>query len=225
METIRERFVPALGLGFLTPLYDPVVRLTTRESAFKAKLLAQAGVRDGERVLDVGCGTGTLALALKGECPGAVVTGIDADRTMLARAERKAEASRLAVAFDCGSAERLPYAEETFDAVVSSLFFHHLTTAAKRATFAEMLRCLKPGGRLHVADWGGARGWTERALFLPVRLLDGFATTADNIRGRLPGLMAEAGFSGVVESTRVATPLGALAIYRAGKPATENQGG
>jgi SAM-dependent methyltransferase len=150
---------------------------------------------------------------------------MDADETMLGRARKKAVDSGLAIAFDHGLADALPYPDASFEVALSSLVFHHLSTEAKRGSFAELFRCLKPGGRLHVADWGGARGWLDRALFLPVRLLDGFETTADNIRGRLPGLMAEAGFYDVHEDGRVATPLGVISLYRARKPATDHQGG
>jgi len=225
MKSANEQFVPALGVKFLTPLYDPVVRLTSRELAFKTELLRQAEVKDSERVLDVGCGTGTLALAVKQANPGALVSGIDADGAMLSRAEGKARDSLLEVAFERALSNDLPYPAETFNVVLSSLFFHHLTREAKRKTFEEMLRCLVGGGRIHVADWGGARSWVDRVCFLPVRILDGFETTADNISGHLPELMTEAGFAEVSETRRVRTPLGIISLYRARKPSPDNQGG
>jgi hypothetical protein len=81
-----------------------------------------------------------------------------------------------------------------------------------------MLRALKPGGELHIADWGRPHDPIMRFAFLGVQLLDGFATTADNVRGKLPEYMARAGFVGVAETQRLRTPFGTIALYRARHP-------
>ncbi len=76
---------------------------------------------------------------------------------------------------------------------------------------------LKPGGELHVADWGRARSALARVLFIPVQLLDGFETTGDNVHGMLPELMATAGFEQVDETGFVATMFGTISLYSARK--------
>lgn len=205
-------YVPALGFDRLTALYDPLVRLTSREAIFKRRLLDQASVLPGDRVLDLGCGTGTLALAAKRREPRAEVTGLDADSAVLARARLKAEEEGLAVRFDEGLADRLPYPDAAFDKVLSTLFFHHLDRSTKERTAREIVRVLRPGGALHVADWGPPRGLLGPLLFLPIRLLDGLEATGDNAAGRLPEIFVAAGLSAVRAHGRIQTPVGALVL-------------
>src|SRR5579859_367463 len=114
--------------------YDLVVWLFTlgRERRFREKLLALAGLQEGESVLDVGCGTGTLALLAKERVGSAVVTGIDASPQMVARAKRKAARAGAAVEFLEASADALPFPEARFDLVLSTLMLHHLGAEARR---------------------------------------------------------------------------------------------
>ncbi|HEU4407785.1 MAG TPA: class I SAM-dependent methyltransferase [Polyangiaceae bacterium] len=213
--TTSHSFVPALGIRALTPLYDSVVRLTTRESTFKRLLVDEASVRPKERVLEVACGTGTLALLIKQAAPGAEVVGIDIDPAMLARARRKAAASGVEARFVersvLGSLEELGH----FDVALSTLFFHHLGTSEKREALANVRAALRPGGRLHVVDWGPPSSPLLAASFLAVRALDGFAPTEANVRGQLPALIKGAGFSDVTETRALDTPLGTLRFLRA----------
>lgn len=210
-------FVPALRYASLTSAYDVVVRTTTRERVFKRALIAQAGVAAGHRVLDVGCGTGTLAIWLKQDQPQAEIWAVDGDPAILAIAARKANSSAAHVRFDSAMSYDLPYADGQFDRVVTSLFFHHLSPSAKRETAREILRVLRPGGELHVADWGKPANRLMRALFLFVQLLDGFRTTRENVMGHLPTIFGEAGFEGVSQRQRFSTVLGTMALYSARK--------
>ncbi len=211
-------YVPALRLGWLTPLYDLVVRATTRELEFKQALIAQAHVGPLHDVLDLATGTGTLALWLKAQQPLANIIGIDGDPAILAIAINKARRADLAVKFDHGLSFQLPYLDERFDRVVSSLFFHHLTWDNKQSTAREIFRVLKPGGELHVADWGRPANPLMRGLFLFVQLLDGFANTRDNVNGRLIELFTDAEFSDVSSQQSFNTVFGTLTLYRAVKP-------
>ncbi len=212
---MTERYIPALAYRWLTPLYDPVVAWTTRERVFKSALLQQASPQPGERVLDLACGTATLSIAAKRMQPGADIIGVDGDSAILERARIKAQRAGVELRFDEAMSDRMPYADASFDVVLSSLFFHHLTREAKRATLREAHRVLRPGGWLHVADWGKAANPLTRAAFVLVQLLDGFATTGDNVAGLLPTFMADCGFVDVSETRRFATPLGTIALYRA----------
>lgn len=216
--TVSQSFIPALAYRRLTRFYDPVVRWSTRERTIKARFLAQAGIRDGHRVLDVGCGTGTFAVAIKEATPRADVVGFDADPQVLALASRKAAASGASISFVRGLATDLPFADGVFDRVVSSLFFHHLEREAKARALREIHRVLIPQGELHLADWGRPTNPIMRAAFLSVQLLDGFATTTDNVRGLLPVLVESCGFSRVTETQRYATLCGTLSLVRAVRP-------
>jgi ubiquinone/menaquinone biosynthesis C-methylase UbiE len=213
----RERFVPALGRESLTSLYDPLLRLTTRERAFKQRLLRQANIRAGAHVLDLGCGTGTLSLWAKRRVPAARIVGIDADPKVLSRALSKAAKAGCEVEFDKGLSYELPYPNASFDRVLSSLLFHHLTDHDKERTAREIARVLKPGGELHVADWGEPSSIVMRALFLSVQLLDGFNNTRGNLRGLLLRLFEEAGLERVRKRDEMRTVYGTLALYSASK--------
>ena len=215
--TGTNTFVPALGHPLVARLYDPLLRLTLRERAFKSALVEQAAIGPGQRVLDVGCGTATLTLLAKRAQPRAHVSGLDIDPVMLELAHRKVLRSGLEVSLDLGSAVALPFAPESLDRVLSSLALHHLTPVEKVAALREAFRVLKPGGELHVADWGRPANRLMRGVFVLVQLVDGFANTRDNVAGRLPAMMAAAGFQDSRETRRFAVPLGTISLYRARK--------
>ena len=146
MNQPSNQFIPALGSDLLTPLYDPLLWLM-REKRFKGDLIEQAKITSGNRVLDVGCGTGTLAIMTKRIHPDAEVVGIDADSKILGIARDKAAKAGIDVTLDQGMADQLPYADSSFDRVLSSLFLHHLSTENKRRTCREVFRVLRSGGR------------------------------------------------------------------------------
>jgi ubiquinone/menaquinone biosynthesis C-methylase UbiE len=142
---------PAAGFDWFLPLYDPLMRLLGGDGARRA-LLDQSTIRPGDRILEVGSGTGTLVVLIKRLHPDVVVVGIDADPKALARARRKAEREGIAIQLDCGFSDQLPYAAASFDLVFSSLMFHHLPPAEIGPTLREIRRVLKPDGALHFLD-------------------------------------------------------------------------
>lgn len=213
----QKSFIPALSYKWLTPFYDPLIAFTIREETFKRHLIAQARILDAQKVLDVGCGTGTLTVRIKQKHPTAGVVGIDADPEILQRARKKAARSGSMVTLDQGLSHRLPYADGVFDRVLSSLLFHHLTRERKIETLKEIHRVLRPDGELHVADWGKSSNMVMRAAFLLVQVLDGFDTTTENVNGILPLLMKETNFVEIQETKRFVTVFGTLSLYTARK--------
>lgn len=139
--------------------YDLLVWLVTlgRERNLRARLLEPAHLQAGESVLDVGCGTGTLAIAAKRRVGSTgSVYGIDASPAMIARATKKAKKVGAEVIFESGLAESLPFPTGRFDAVLSTVMLHHLPRTAREQGVREMRRVLRPGGRLLAVDFGGA---------------------------------------------------------------------
>jgi ubiquinone/menaquinone biosynthesis C-methylase UbiE len=122
--------------------------------ALPKKTVDLAQLRPGETVLDVGCGTGTLALVAK-ERVGATgrVYGIDPGPKQLAQARLKAVKAGLAIDFQQGVIEQLAFPDQSFDVVLSTLMMHHLPDDLKRQGLSEIVRVLKPGGRLVVVDF------------------------------------------------------------------------
>lgn len=214
----EQNYVPALGYHFLTRLYDAVVGVTTRERSFKEALIRQVNLGPGQRVLDLASGTGTLAIWIKRHQPLLDITGVDIDPAVLALASRKARTANVDIRFDCALSYNLPYPAASFDRVVSSLFFHHLSWQDKMWTAQELLRVLEPGGELHVADWGRPTNIVMRGLFLMIQCLDGFESTRDNAAGRLVALFEQAGFIDVTERQTFSTIFGTIALYRAVRP-------
>ena len=209
MHSHPRSFVPAAGRDFLLPLYDPLTRLLGGDRV-RARLLDQVEIRPGDRVLDLGAGTGALTLALKRRHPGAVVVGIDPDPKALERARAKAARAGLEVEFREAYGDALPFGDGSFERVVSSLVLHHLTTPGKEAALREAHRVLVPGGTLRVLDFGPARGRVQRALG---RLVHSDDDLGDNLSGRIPEIVERAGFAGAREASHRGTLFGTVSIY------------
>ncbi len=219
MATARPAdYLPAVRFDFLTPVFDVFVKGTTRERAFKQRLLDQARLESGLDVLDLGSGSGTLAVWAKQREPGLRIRGLDGDPAIIAQAVHKAERARLDIPFDEGFSYDLPYEDASFDRVLSSLFFHHLVLGDKERTIAEVVRVLRPGGELHVADWGEPRSLPAKLGAAAIRKFDGDEPTRDNLAGRLPELFEAGGFVDARERDRVAAPLGVVSLYSARRP-------
>jgi ubiquinone/menaquinone biosynthesis C-methylase UbiE len=187
------------------------------ELEFRTALVRQANVLAGHRVLDFGCGTGTLTLMVEASEPRADVVGVDVDRMVLAIARDKSEINYSKISFEQISPGPLPFPDRSFDRVLSCLVLHHLGHDEKLAALSECRRVLRPGGEIHIADWGLPASRLLRAGFLLTQLLDGFETTDDNVRGRMPDLICQAGFDKVVETDAFATAFGSLRLLRGTK--------
>lgn len=184
----RRGFVPAMGRDWLLPIYDPLTKLLGL-SRVRQALLGQAALGSRARVLDVGCGTGSLAVLIKQQHPTVDVVGFDPDPRALAKGDRKARRAGISIHFDRGFADALPYPDASFDRVFSSFMFHHLERAEKTQTLREVHRVLKPGGRLHLVDFAAS------AEHGAVSRLHSHHRLADNAEHDVVALLTQAGFA------------------------------
>jgi ubiquinone/menaquinone biosynthesis C-methylase UbiE len=137
-------------------LYDAFLWLVSlgRERTYREKALDLVSLKPCESVLDIGCGTGTLAIAAKRRIGhGGRACGVDASPEMLARARKKADKAGVQVTFERGIVEALPFPDHQFDAVLSTVMLHHLGRAARQQCAQEVRRVLKPGGRVLAVDF------------------------------------------------------------------------
>lgn len=211
-------FVPALGWSALSPLYDGVVRAFSREHRWRPAFLAQIAPRDGEAILDVGCGTGSLAILLKQAVPGARVVGLDPDGDILARAAAKARAAGVEIEWRQGFAIDAAGEGRPFDKTVSSLVFHQVPPAGKADGIAAMIAATKPGGEVHIADFAAQRSRLMRTLFGIVGRFDGRENTQANANGAIEGILGEASRAAAVPTRSFRTPLGEISLFRLVKP-------
>ncbi|WP_430755458.1 class I SAM-dependent methyltransferase [Mycolicibacterium septicum] len=149
----RHDYLPAAGHDAFLPGYDLLTRVLGMNPAY-CDLVAQAGLVDGQRVVEIGCGTGNLTVRAKKACPGADIVGTDPDPRALRRAERKAK-GMTGIGFTRAYAQELPFDDGEFDRALSSMMLHHLDEATKLAAARELFRVLRPGGSLHVVDVRG----------------------------------------------------------------------
>ncbi len=208
-----QNFIPPLRFKRLTGFYDHLIAATMPEKAFKTALVRQAGLRPGHRVLDFGTGTATLSIMAKEMQTSAQITGIDIDAKVLAIARTKIARAGIDIQLVQYSGGVLPFAANSFDRVISCLVFHHLTDLQKLNALIEIRKVLDRRGELHIADWGKPFNGMMRLLFYLVQLLDGFTTTNDSVRGKLPEYIRQAGFSVAEETGMFNTVFGTLRLW------------
>jgi len=209
VPTTVRTYLPAAGRDVFLPFYDLVTGLLGADRA-RAVLLEYAPLHEGETVLDVGCGTGTLAVLIKQRHPGVEVTGLDPDPKALARAQRKADRARAKVCFAQGFGDEIKHPATSFDLVVSSFMFHHLEPDQKSGTLREIRRVLKPGGRLLLLDFDVTEAGAHHGF---QRMFHSHARLSDNSEGRILELMKVAGFK---EASRVGMRSLIFGLARAG---------
>jgi ubiquinone/menaquinone biosynthesis C-methylase UbiE len=207
----QRTYLPAAGRDSFLPFYDLMTKLMGADQARRG-LLDQAQILTGHRVLDIGCGTGSLLIQLKRLYPGTDVVGLDPDPKALARAKRKAKRAAVTIQFDQGFGDEPPYPEASFDRVLSSLMFHHVPPDEKAKTLRAVRRVLKTGGEFHMLDFegpeNGAHGFVSRLLHSNQRL-------KDNSESRVLLFMTEAGFAEPKKIGHREMFFGHIAYYRA----------
>jgi ubiquinone/menaquinone biosynthesis C-methylase UbiE len=211
MSESTRTYLPAAGYDWSLPLYDPIVKLLGGDKA-RMILLDDAALRPGYRVLDIGCGTGTLVTLIKRFHPDVEVIGIDPDPKALARARRKAAKAAVSIQFDQGFGDDLPYAEASFDRVFSSFMFHHLPPDEKGKTLRAVRRVLKPGGGFHMLDFEGPESGSNGVL---AHTLHSSKRLRENSESKVLSVMRESGFADPRKVHRQAMLFGHIAYFRA----------
>ncbi len=214
---IEKEFTPALGKAALTPLYDSAISLLTRENTWRNALLAQVAPTADDRILDVGCGTGSLVVKIKLLSPKTDIHGIDPDKEILLKAKAKAKKNAVSISFHQGFLS--PESRSVlgnFSKIVSSLVLHQTPIEEKRNILFSIFRLLLPGGKLCIADYGLQRTALMKTLFRrTVQTIDGIKDTQPNAEGCIPTLMEEMGYLEVSETQVVPTLTGSISIYTA----------
>jgi cyclopropane fatty-acyl-phospholipid synthase-like methyltransferase len=222
--TNSEPFTPAAGRFAPTALYDGGVRLLTRETVWRGELVHRLSPAPGEAILDVGCGTGSLAILLKQAQPEASITGLDPDSEALAIARAKADVAGVEIEWRQGFAHDAADFG-AFDKVVSSLVFHQVPLEGKRSGIAAMFRAVKPDGLVCIADYAAQRLWRMRQAFRFIQMIDGRPNTQLNADGfietELSGILGKT----VVPAYAIHTPTGTISIFSEPKAKTPEKSG
>ena len=209
----EKKFIPALGYRWLTGLYDVMIRITMPEAKFRRRLIDFVAPGDQEKILEFGFGTAQNLIVAYEANSNASYSGVDIDKAVKIIAEAKLSKRQIQIDLDLYDGITLPYSDNVYDKVFSSLVFHQLDRETKLVCLRELLRVLKPGGVLIIGDWGEAKSSLMRLTFYAVQLLDGFKTTTDNVKGLLPQFIKRAGFAGVEESGFNNTSIGSYCYY------------
>ena len=179
------------------PYYDFVTNsmMVGHAGMLRRMTVDQALIKPGESVLDIGCGTGEVALLTKTRAKAGKVYGIDPAPEMIAVARNKASRKKLDIDFRVGAIEALPFADASIDVVTSSLMMHHLPEDLKARGLAEIYRVLKPGGRLLIADFLRPTGSFLNHLFIAFTRHQGLKSGIED----LEKLLKTAGFSQITQ--------------------------
>jgi SAM-dependent methyltransferase len=234
----RDRpFLPGMRKSWLLPLYDVFTRFAGVR-ALHERLAELAGVEPGQAVVDVGCGTANLSLAVLAAQPGARVTGLDPDGDALRRGVRKARRRGVALTLVQGYADRIPAEAASLDHVISSLALHHLDDGARVAFARDAFRALRPGGTVTIVDFGGptsdvddagdpthghGHGRVHPLRHLPRPRRHRVAQSPAVARGHGDGivaLLAAAGFGDAKEVAHTDHRLGRITFVRATRPSS-----
>lgn len=212
-------YLPAAGRDAFLPFYD-LFTAALGVAKVHRTLIDQAGLADGQHVLEIGCGTGNLSVRAKRSRPGIQLTGSDPDPRALALAKRKARKLD-GVRFERGYAQRLPYPDATFDRVLSALMLHHLDQDTKAAAVAEVQRVLRPGGSLHLVDFTatahGTHGLHNVHSLLSRRMLKS-GHVAESGGESITQLLTAAGLECTQTASRRHPIMGQIVYYQATRP-------
>src|SRR3990167_10836213 len=206
----RKEYIKPLTVGFLTPFYDSIIKIFSFDK-FYQKIANKIPQDKTVHILDVGCGTANLAIAIKRRSPNAEISGIDPDERILKIAKEKIKKEKLDIKLVKAYAQKLPLREKSFDYVVSSFAVHHIPPNLKDQAFYEMYRVLRSGGTILIIDIGQPKNLLAKIAGVVFSLVE---AVGPNLRGFIPKALKEVGFYNVKE---VESKFGLISFYRARK--------
>ncbi|MEK6826172.1 MAG: class I SAM-dependent methyltransferase [Nanoarchaeota archaeon] len=193
--TNDKGFIPAAGFNILTPLFDTLCSIIGLGKEYRKRIIKNLPIeKDKLKILDAGCGTGSLAIELKKLNSRLVLYGIDADSNILDIAKKKAKEKNLSIYYQQGVLEKLPFPNEYFDVVYSSLVLHHLGTREKQEALNEIYRVLRKDGLFLLVDFGKPKN-KVMAIFSLFSVI--FEMGYDNYIGKIPKMLKEAKFKSI----------------------------
>jgi ubiquinone/menaquinone biosynthesis C-methylase UbiE len=210
----HEHFIPVASAKW----YDTFFKLMLPELKIKTYQVDNSNLDSKQKILDLGCGTATLTILIKNKFPMAEVVGIDIDPEILKIARDKVNKSGLNLLLELCSSTELKFPNESFDRILSSMAIHHLNRDQKVKTFKEVFRVLRPEGEFHIMDFNKPHNLLMYILSLVLAQFNKFGEpTNDNISGKLPELLTQAGFSRVDIIKNFSTIFGTISVMKAKK--------
>jgi ubiquinone/menaquinone biosynthesis C-methylase UbiE len=208
---MKEKFIPAFDFHFLTKLFDLFISTVIPENRIKGELIDFMNIREGHKILDFGCGTGTLLLMGKQKHPEAHFEGIDIDPKILKIAEGKIQKENLDILLTEYDGGELPLENNSINKVMTSMMMHHLSTDKKLIAMGEIFRILVTGGEIFIADFGKQK---NPFIALIGKIALKFEPEVEaNFKGRLPQLLSDTGFRNVQTLKAYNTRSGTICIY------------
>ncbi|HLD18927.1 MAG TPA: class I SAM-dependent methyltransferase [Candidatus Nanoarchaeia archaeon] len=191
---MNEKFLPAAKYRVFTPLFDIICNILGLGEGYRKEIINVLHLKNKKfKVLDIGCGTGSLIIDIKKKFPKLEVIGVDPDQNILRMATNKVHKNHMQVRLVTAFAQKLPFHSNHFDVVVSSLVFHHVPSQYKQQALNETHRVLKPSGIFLLSDFGRPKNKFPLGSWLAMLFEEG----KENYQGLLPQMIRNAGFKEV----------------------------
>lgn len=205
---MQKDFIPAMRFKSLYNLFDRFLEITMNEEFIKNEFVNFSKLDSDQIILDFGCGTGTLIKMILDKIPTLNIVGVDIDQNILNVATKKLKLYHPRLIKYNG--RNIPFNDNHFDKVLTSLAVHHIYTEDKVLTFKEINRVIKPGGKIYILDFVKPRDIYSRIITSILKLTE---PIADNIEGRISKMLSESGFSDISQNGYYKTAFGPLTIY------------